>query len=160
MSIRTKADLAAVAASDIPDVSVRARCAHCYGEKPEGNGIKYCSVHCYTEAAGKRLDKTCLRCTKPSVNGLCSTCKYMARFGKTKRRRIKHTAIRMHARLVLAAENIPKICAMCGYSKYVEVCHLRAVKDFPLDAPMAEVNAPSNLRYMCPNCHVEYDRGK
>lgn len=48
-------------------------------------------------------------------------------------------------------------CANCGYSKHVELCHRRAVSDFPDSALLGEVNSPDNVVQLCRNCHWEFD---
>ena len=50
-------------------------------------------------------------------------------------------------------------CAACGYSKHTEVCHIRPIRDFPITALISDVNDPSNLIRLCPNCHWEFDHG-
>lgn len=158
MSNSVKDLLALSEASDLSETNLgRMDCKYCGKTKNAGKGKKYCSLDCAISALALRIDSACLRCHKPAAGDLCSTCKYLARIGKTKRSTLKHTLIRLHARMVMEAEGAEKACA-CGYNKIIEVAHIRAVKDFPMDAPMSEVNAPSNLRYMCPNCHAEHDQ--
>ena len=53
-----------------------------------------------------------------------------------------------------------KACLICGYTFVVEAAHVQAVKDFPVDALVKEVNARANLIPLCPNHHLELDRGK
>lgn len=48
-------------------------------------------------------------------------------------------------------------CAQCGYSKHVEVCHIRAITSFPNTALLKEINCVENIMYLCPNCHWEFD---
>ena len=48
-------------------------------------------------------------------------------------------------------------CEHCGYDKHTEVCHIKAIKDFPMSASVLEINAPQNLIRLCPNCHWEFD---
>lgn len=67
--------------------------------------------------------------------------------------------IRINARKVMKDANIVKECKKCGYNKYVEVCHIKAISDFPATALISEVNSLSNLMYLCPNCHWELDNG-
>jgi hypothetical protein len=55
--------------------------------------------------------------------------------------------------------NRPKICIICGYDKFVDVCHIKPVAAFSPQAKLREINAPENLAYLCPNHHREYDRG-
>ena len=50
-------------------------------------------------------------------------------------------------------------CQNCGYDKHFEICHIKAIKDFPKDTLLSVVNDPSNLIPLCPNCHWEFDRG-
>lgn len=50
-------------------------------------------------------------------------------------------------------------CAVCNYSKHVELCHIKAIKDFDLSATLAEVNAKANVIQLCRNCHWEFDNG-
>jgi 5-methylcytosine-specific restriction endonuclease McrA len=53
----------------------------------------------------------------------------------------------------------PLVCFNCGYSKHVEVCHIKAVASFSDSATMEEVNNLDNLVALCPNCHWEFDHG-
>lgn len=48
-------------------------------------------------------------------------------------------------------------CAKCGYDKHVEMCHIKAIKDFPDTALIKEVNCKDNIIQLCPNCHWELD---
>ncbi len=50
-------------------------------------------------------------------------------------------------------------CANCGYSKHVELCHKKAITDFPESATLEEVNHQSNVVQLCRNCHWELDHG-
>lgn len=66
--------------------------------------------------------------------------------------------IRQHARTVLRYRL--RLCAQCGYDRYVEVCHIVAIRKFGPDALLHDINAPSNLAFLCPNCHKDLDTGK
>lgn len=50
-----------------------------------------------------------------------------------------------------------KPCANCGYDKHVELCHIKAIKDFSPNSKIKEVNSYTNLIQLCPNCHWEFD---
>lgn len=52
-----------------------------------------------------------------------------------------------------------KSCVNCKYEKHYEVCHIKAIGDFPLTAKLIEINSPDNLLCLCPNCHWEFDNG-
>jgi len=48
-------------------------------------------------------------------------------------------------------------CAKCGYTKHVELCHIKPLSKFPLTATLAEVSSQDNIIQLCPNCHWELD---
>lgn len=68
--------------------------------------------------------------------------------------------IRAQARRLLQESGRNPKCAICGFSEYVEACHIRAISSFPLDTKIEEVNSLDNLVYLCPNHHILFDRGK
>lgn len=45
----------------------------------------------------------------------------------------------------------------CDFAQHIEVCHIKAVADFPDTATIGEINALSNLTGLCPNHHWEFD---
>jgi predicted restriction endonuclease len=65
---------------------------------------------------------------------------------------------RQHSKSIMNFYNIPKICVVCGYSKYVEICHIDPISGFSGETPLEIVNALSNLVHLCPNHHKEFDR--
>lgn len=65
--------------------------------------------------------------------------------------------IRSRARTSVKEELKNPSCESCGYSKHVEVCHIKGIADFPEDTPIYVVNNRSNLKLLCPNCHWELD---
>jgi hypothetical protein len=56
-----------------------------------------------------------------------------------------------------ALQKLP--CQRCQYSLHVELCHIRPLADFPETTTLGEVNHPSNIAVLCPNCHWEFDHG-
>lgn len=48
-------------------------------------------------------------------------------------------------------------CINCGYDLHTEVCHKRAITDFPDDATLSEINGIHNILFLCRNCHWEFD---
>ena len=54
-------------------------------------------------------------------------------------------------------KSIIKVCQVCGYSKHVEVAHIKAISSFPLTTKLKEINAATNVLGLCPNCHWEFD---
>lgn len=75
----------------------------------------------------------------------------------TKKSDSTDSVIRQHARKEL--QHLPKICRSCGYEKYVEIHHIRPLRDFSGDAIVGEINALDNLIALCRNCHWELDKG-
>lgn len=67
------------------------------------------------------------------------------------------SSIRIHAEKIIARSGIKIECAICGYDKYVEVCHIKAVSDFSDSILISEINAVGNLVLLCPNHHWEFD---
>jgi hypothetical protein len=52
---------------------------------------------------------------------------------------------------------INKPCANCGYSKHVELAHIRPVSSFADTDKLSEVNSEKNVIQLCRNCHWEFD---
>jgi 5-methylcytosine-specific restriction endonuclease McrA len=50
-------------------------------------------------------------------------------------------------------------CQSCGYSKHVEVCHIKPISEFANDTLISDINDITNLHILCPNCHWEFDNG-
>lgn len=69
------------------------------------------------------------------------------------------TSIRKLAQKSFEDSGKPYKCAICGYTKHVEIAHIKAVSDFDDDALVSEINNPNNLIGLCPNHHWEYDNG-
>lgn len=65
--------------------------------------------------------------------------------------------IRRHAYITYIESNKPKICKLCGYSKHIDVAHIKAVADFDKNTLISVVNNINNLVGLCLNHHWEYD---
>jgi len=50
-------------------------------------------------------------------------------------------------------------CKNCGYSKHVELCHIKPLASFTDDSLLKDVNSKDNVIPLCRNCHWEFDRG-
>ena len=118
----------------------------------------------------QKLCKDCgTRLSYGTRHGRCHSCKRVHTlkvfnehtvFEKTAHKylgSVKWNAIRTRARSVLELENRLKVCENCGWDKHVNVCHVKPLASFPPNTKIAEVNAPDNLKYLCPNCHWEFD---
>ena len=82
--------------------------------------------------------------------------KYHLTKGQVSRNTISDTARVLYAQYHGGS---PSRCEVCGYEKFIEICHIRAVADFPAEATLEEINARDNLIALCPNCHRELDSG-
>lgn len=137
------------------------------------NNPRFCSRSCAARHNNKkfpkrRMTRKCGLCEKPvlSTRRFCKACRSL----KTDitlahaiySRHHKSSAfalVRLRARAVAHQLGIDKACQLCGYSKHVEVAHRKAISTFPENALLSEINRPSNLMCLCPNCHWEVDRG-
>lgn len=70
-----------------------------------------------------------------------------------------NSTIRKHARETFEKSTLHKICKICQYSRHVEICHIKQVKDFLDDDKIVDINSLDNLMALCPNHHWEYDNG-
>lgn len=131
---------------------------------------KFCNQSCAgsynnnlpTRKTRKEKQRICNNCGGifyGEIRAFCSDCwgKYRERVsGRTKE---ESNAREIRANSASFMNGRERICQHCGYSKFVEICHIKAVSSFPKTAKVREINDPSNLIYLCPNCHWELDHG-
>jgi hypothetical protein len=134
---------------------------------------KFCSKSCSAKFNNARNPKkkrtnTCITCGDLILTRLneCGKCRHEGSIqnkplsyfetGKYKGSN-KYGLIRFWARK--SAENITNTCFNCGYSKHVEVCHIKAISDHSKETKVSFVNRIENLVKLCPNCHWEFDNG-
>lgn len=140
---------------------------------------KFCSRSCsasYTNSKNPKRKKTfkslCLKCKSEIYkcrNKYCVNCRPTTKnWSKIKisdltnlRNYQIYSRIRELARKTyfsyLKNNNLPICCKKCGYSKHIEVCHIKSIKSFPKDSYVSDVNNIENLIGLCPNCHWEFD---
>lgn len=91
--------------------------------------------------------------------------KYIANMTKGElRKRYKNytgyrSAISHHACIVCDRNGIERKCKECGYDKWVDMCHVKPVADFPDSALISEINSLENILPLCKNHHWEFDHG-
>ena len=154
----------------------------CLSCEKETKNPKFCSRSCSAKVNNvlvpKRISKRkCIVCGDKTSNYRKSRCdlhteeykknrileKTVGEYRNAISVRGKHaswlaSAIRLHARNI--HKDLKKLsCAVCGYSKHVEICHKKAVSAFSDSALLKEVNSRDNVIQLCPNCHWEFDNG-
>lgn len=141
---------------------------------------KFCSRSCAATLNGKLYPKRvserkCIKCDQPVKSYRHVRCEfhwneYKDNLWKNKtigeyrnRESVKnrhpswtHAHVRLFARSWLKHLTLLP-CAKCGYSKHVELAHIKEVSSFPDSAMLAEVNSEQNVIQLCPNCHWEFD---
>ena len=132
---------------------------------------KYCNRSCSAKSNGtlfpKRrkgiLSNTCTVCGNSftPVRADRSRCDGCLHYRKTidtiSKKNSTEQAIRGHARRVMG--NQDRVCFICKYDVYVEVCHIQAIKSFSPETSLQEINSKNNLVFLCPNHHKELDLG-
>jgi hypothetical protein len=116
----------------------------------------------------KRKRKFCNKClmdhqlrnsTFKSLMGDRTLGEYLEQY-KAKSHSNKYCGIRNHASKVINRSKREKVCVECGYSNHVEICHIKGIADHSPDTKISEINDLTNLVYLCPNHHWEFDNKK
>lgn len=116
-------------------------------KRPVSNNRRPCPF-CGTEIRNKRTE-SCIKCRSARLH---------QQTGLQPKKEVSQTRISAHARRVL--KDSLSSCVFCGYDFVVEAAHIRAVKSFGQEELVKDINAMSNLIPLCPNHHLEFDRGK
>lgn len=139
------------------------------------NYNKYCSSTCsakYNNAAKPKRTKqlkVCELCGLEKAekrNKFCSECKHIKRgditLGEAIYRDLHKSSafalVRTRARSIAKALGW-SCCFICGYSKIIEIAHIKPIKDFDENTKISEINDVKNLVPLCPNHHWEFDHG-
>jgi len=148
------------------------RCQNCGAET---SNPKFCGRSCATRYNNREFPKRekrkffCERCGAEAGNRrrFCDKCspKNGADWSKRTLSFVRsfldyNARIRQLARKVYYDAGLPRQCVCCGYTKHVQVCHIRSIQDFPADTPISVINSLDNLVALCPNCHWKFDHGR
>lgn len=109
--------------------------------------------------------KMCGKCDLETKKSIAKSKFLNSTFGDLKKKanyksHMYYNKIRGAARKYVSKEVGDKICKLCGYDFYVELCHVKPISAFPDSALMSEINATKNLAFLCPNHHKEQEAGK
>ena len=157
------------------------KCLHC------GNittNPKFCSKSCSAKETNKipkrKLIRKCSQCDTIVRNYRSSLCEHhyqeylksqkehllsLTLADYTERECIKRLHISSkfaHIRGLNRSWNKDKLqmpCYHCGYTKHVELAHIKSLSSFDSNTTLAEVNSSTNVVQLCPNCHWEFDNG-
>lgn len=155
---------------------MKVKCLNCNKEFEKSNSqIKrspnhYCSRSCAASVNNRKKPRR----TKTRKCKLCDTLifKHRTYCDKHKHKTIDYTLaeciyeqhhkssayslVRARARTV-AKKLGWNTCRQCGYSKHVEIAHIKPISEYPEDTKISIINHPDNLIPLCPNCHWEFD---
>lgn len=158
------------------------KCLNCKKtfSKNKSEAKKFCSRNCsgfYTNAV-RNIDKTyhCADCNilisktwvpeKYCIDCLISRKNNRVKYSKMTLNELSiqypsltnyHSILRSDSRRVFKNSQKPKECFVCGYDVFVNICHIKDVKDFDKSTIISEVNNIDNLIALCPNHHWEFD---
>ena len=125
---------------------------------------KFCNHTCsciHTNSLRGFKPKMCKLCnnnpTKSRGAVYCVSCVMEPVILNRKKSDSSHRQIREHARRTLINSKIPKKCHICQYDKHAEACHRKPIEKFSPDTVIRIINDLSNLVWLCPNHHWEYD---
>ena len=141
----------------------------CLNCKKETTNPKFCTRSCAASYNNKFFIKRtkkwrCIICNAPvkEQRMYCPECQVKGKDHKLStiiyqkhHRSSMFALVRGRAKTIVSS--LPQICSKCGYSKHVEVCHIKPISSFPEDTRLSIINDPSNLILLCPNCHWEFD---
>ena len=144
------------------------QCLEC---KKETDNPKFCSRRCfsiyYNKLKPRRIKtKRCKICGELiySRHVYCSNCRDTGKDITLKDAIYKHlhkssafALVRSRARYTYRNK---KTCEVCGYSKHVEVCHIKPISEFDESTLLSVINSESNIKILCPNCHWEFDNSE
>jgi hypothetical protein len=110
------------------------------------------------KTANKR--KVCNECKKHSHDYRAIDTKAKGQYFDNKKYwQMARSCVTKHAKKIFNQNNGSKKCFVCGYDKYVEICHKKPVAKFEDSATIMEINNINNLVALCPNHHKELDLG-
>jgi predicted restriction endonuclease len=157
------------------------KCFHC-GVKT--TNPKFCSKSCAAKTNNKipkrKISKKCSNCNSIVRNYRSTLCElHYQEWLKTRKENLLNQTLeqyterksikRLHPSSKFAhirglcrswhKEKLKLPCHVCGYSKHVELAHIKSLSSFSPTATLQEVNSSSNVIQLCPNCHWEFDNG-
>jgi len=143
------------------------RCAQVYNNRLRELKVKKCKC----KDCGKDFEQSRVASGKFAHKRICRPCAELRKIHGTVGSRLRETKGQVYAALGYSKGRI-KIrdhaarmflrhhkyeCAVCGYTKHVEACHIKSVASFSDSTLIIVINDPKNLIGLCPTHHWEYD---
>lgn len=166
---------------------IKKECLECLKEfeSNKTENRKFCSRNCSGKyiirtIPSRKIERVCTKCDKKVKSHRHSLCnehhvEYMeTRFDYVKEltledywskkslQNLHASSKNAHIRVLCRSwlKHLTKLpCHNCGYDKHVELCHIKAIKEFAPQSKLKEVNSEDNVIQLCPNCHWEFDKG-
>lgn len=129
-------------------------CSAAYNNIRKIRKIKLCGVCGKTCSKRASICLSCSSLSKLTRDSFKITKKEL--FDKTTYQSARST-IQKHARRTFDLNGKKLECKICGYSRHVEICHIKSVSDFEDNATILKINDIHNLVGLCPTHHWEFD---
>ena len=128
-------------------------CAATYNNKNrcEDNVIKHYCKYCESELSTKRkyCDSVCKIIFESKTTNIGELIRY--------KEQNRYRAIRDKCSNLYKILGRPNECQNCGYDKNIENCHVTPIQSFQNNDYVWDCNKPSNVVFLCKNCHWEFD---
>ena len=98
----------------------------------------------------------CVSCWRSFEEKRLGSMTLQEAINSTGRHKDKYNTVRHHGRKL---SNLYDCCQICGYQTILQVCHIQPISSFSLSTPLSIINHPDNIAILCPNHHLELDRG-
>lgn len=133
-------------------------CKNCMSAKSQSrnkiNSYDFC-------ICGEKKQKRSIKCKTCSGQEFIKLTRKEAEYNQHGNKASKFCRIREHARKIAKMNGLDKLpCKSCGYSKHVEICHIKSISEFEDNSLISEINDIKNIIQLCPNCHWEFDNKK
>jgi 5-methylcytosine-specific restriction endonuclease McrA len=128
---------------------LKSYCKLCSNQKTKITQYNQCSCG-KNKTKKSKLCQSCTNIKQQKYETLGDILHYRSKYGQS----AAFNIIRGRARQTM--KHITQ-CQVCGYDKHVEVCHIKPISKFDETTLISEINGPSNLYILCPNCHWEFD---
>jgi hypothetical protein len=171
--------VSALAINQLTIVMIINKCFNC---GKDTSNPKYCSRSCAVIVNNKipkrKLSKKCSKCESIVRNYKSNLCElhfqeYLSNQKESLRnltfadytnreclKKLHSSSKFAHIRGLCRSWNKDKLklpCYVCGYTKHVELAHIKPLRSFKPSDKIGDANSSSNIVQLCRNCHWEYD---